>query len=87
MKYYVRLNTFWGDLVCKKNLKKHRLYYKNQVPIYDDDDDDVGGGDGRVGGVGAAAGGGGAVVDADEQRWWRWIVWHHKNDVAPADDI
>ena len=40
-------------VVCKKNLKKHRLCYKNQVPIYDDDDDDVGGG---------------AVVDADERR-------------------
>ena len=71
MKYYVRLNTFWGDLVCKKNLKKHRLYYKNQVPIYDDDDDDVGGG--------------GAVVDADEDD--EDELYDIIKMMLPADDI
>jgi len=40
-------------VVCKKNLKKHRLCYNNKVLIYDDDD---------------YVGGGGAVFDADELR-------------------
>ena len=59
------------------------MCYKNQVPIYDDVD--VGGGDDGDGDDDDD--GGGAVVDADGRRCWRWIVWHHKNDVAPADEI